>query len=263
MGSGSNLVTLTIGISFFQTGDIKPENILVDSTGKHLKLADLGSCRSINSKPPMTEYIATRWYRSPECLLTDGHYGPEMDIWGAGCVLFEIIALFPLFPGADEVDQVNRIHKVVGTPPDDIISKLRSKGSAKINYNFGNMKGIGIKHFIPHATTDCVNLLNKTMIYDHTDRIVASDVIEHPYFFDFRQKDKTVRSKPNKLSLRRNARVEEDKAPSTNTKKQSKTKIEKASETDKSGREKRLIRARTQKQTEGKMDNHKVRLRRW
>jgi len=50
--------------------DIKPENILImDDT---LKLADFGSCRGIYSKQPYTEYISTRWYRAPECLLTDG-----------------------------------------------------------------------------------------------------------------------------------------------------------------------------------------------
>jgi len=27
-----------------------------------------------------------------------------MDLWGAGCVMFEVISLFPLFPGNDEVD---------------------------------------------------------------------------------------------------------------------------------------------------------------
>jgi len=27
-----------------------------------------------------------------------------MDMWGFGCVLFEVISLFPLFPGNDEVD---------------------------------------------------------------------------------------------------------------------------------------------------------------
>ena len=50
--------------------DIKPENIL--TVGDHLKLADFGSCRSMHSKHPFTEYISTRWYRAPECLLTDG-----------------------------------------------------------------------------------------------------------------------------------------------------------------------------------------------
>ncbi|XP_076314578.1 MAPK/MAK/MRK overlapping kinase-like isoform X2 [Tachypleus tridentatus] len=69
--------------------DIKPENILIrDSL---LKLADFGSCRSMYTTPPYTEYIATRWYRPPECLLTNGYYTYKMDIWAAGCVFFEIL----------------------------------------------------------------------------------------------------------------------------------------------------------------------------
>lgn len=59
--------------------DIKPyiyynpsENILLKDD--HLVIADLGSCKGIYSKPPFTEYISTRWYRAPECLLTNGHY---------------------------------------------------------------------------------------------------------------------------------------------------------------------------------------------
>ena len=65
---------------------------------------------------PYTEYISTRWYRAPECLLTDGYYGYKMDMWGVGCVMFEVLALFPLFPGSDEADQIARIHKIMGTP---------------------------------------------------------------------------------------------------------------------------------------------------
>lgn len=75
--------------------DIKPENILLKSD--QVKLADLGSCKGSLSTLPYTEYISTRWYRAPECLMTDGYYDYKMDIWGVGCVLFEIIALFPLF----------------------------------------------------------------------------------------------------------------------------------------------------------------------
>ena len=33
-----------------------------------------------------------------------------------GCVMFEVLALFPLFPGSDEADQIARIHKIMGTP---------------------------------------------------------------------------------------------------------------------------------------------------
>jgi renal tumor antigen len=77
--------------------DIKPENVLIK--GDSVKLADFGSCKGIYSKPPLTEYISTRWYRAPECLMTDGYYDFKMDIWGYGCVLFEMIAKYPLFSG--------------------------------------------------------------------------------------------------------------------------------------------------------------------
>ena len=56
-----------------------------------MKLADFGSCRGVYSKPPYTEYISTRWYRPPECLLTDGYYTYKMDVWSVGCVFFEML----------------------------------------------------------------------------------------------------------------------------------------------------------------------------
>ncbi|KAK3718769.1 hypothetical protein QZH41_014035 [Actinostola sp. cb2023] len=103
--------------------DIKPENILIKDDV--LKLADFGSCRSVYSKQPYTEYISTRWYRAPECLLTDGYYNHKMDLWGVGCVFFEVMSLHPLFPGSNEVDQIARIHAVLGTPTASVLQKLR------------------------------------------------------------------------------------------------------------------------------------------
>lgn len=90
------------------------ENILIKDD--QVKLADFGSCRGVYSQPPFTEYISTRWYRPPECLLTDGYYNHKMDYWGIGCVFFEMLSLFPLFPGNNELDQVHKIHNILGTP---------------------------------------------------------------------------------------------------------------------------------------------------
>jgi len=162
--------------------DIKPENILVDKTAGVLKLADFGSCRGTNSKQPFTGYIATRWYRAPECLLTNGHYGKEMDVWGAGSVLFELISLYPLFPGSDEVDQLNRIHKVVGTPPPAVLTKMKLKHSFNTELHFPTEKGVGIRHFIPHAPTCCVSFISRTLVYDYTMRITAKEALRQPYF---------------------------------------------------------------------------------
>ena len=70
---------LIIGINIIEFGILlQPENILI--MDDCLKLADFGSCRGIYSKQPYTEYISTRWYRAPECLLTDGYYNYKMDM---------------------------------------------------------------------------------------------------------------------------------------------------------------------------------------
>ncbi len=90
-----------------------------------IKLADFGSCRGIHSKPPYTEYIATRWYRAPECLLCDGTYNYKMDVWGSGCVLYELMTKVPLFPGNNELDQLHKIHDVLGAPSPKLIKKLQ------------------------------------------------------------------------------------------------------------------------------------------
>ncbi len=90
-----------------------------------LVLADLGSCKGIYSKPPYTEYISTRWYRAPECLITDGQYNFKMDMWGVGCVLFEMVSLFPLFPGDNEIDQISKIQNILGNFSSEILETFK------------------------------------------------------------------------------------------------------------------------------------------
>ena len=113
--------------------DIRPENILI--TGDVVKLADWGTGRSFSAKPPFTEYCGARWYRSPESLLTDGHYNFKTDIWSFGCVFYEVLTLKPLFPGDNELDQLHMIHNVVGTPPQKLLDKYQRQAS-HMQFNF-------------------------------------------------------------------------------------------------------------------------------
>ncbi|KAJ1342002.1 hypothetical protein BSLG_003407 [Batrachochytrium salamandrivorans] len=144
--------------------DIKPENILIK--GSIIKLADFGSCRGIHSKQPYTEYIATRWYRSPECLLCDGMYSFKMDIWGAGCVLYEIISKAPLFPGSNELDQLHKIHAILGTPSNTLLQKMIGDRSSSPKYDFPSKEGTGIHALIPHISIECIDLINVMLVYD-------------------------------------------------------------------------------------------------
>lgn len=171
--------------------DIKPENVLMTSDDI-LKLADFGSCRGIYSKQPYTEYISTRWYRAPECLLTDGFYDYKMDVWGIGCIIFEVLALFPLFPGKDEADQVRKIHEILGTPKAEVLRKFRKMGS-HADLNFAPQHGTGIKRLLPHASPDAVDLIEKLLAYDPEDRITARAGMRHAWFAELRAEEKRKR----------------------------------------------------------------------
>eukprot|EP00047_Mylnosiga_fluctuans_P013142 m.29710 g.29710 ORF g.29710 m.29710 type:complete len:418 (+) comp4691_c0_seq1:60-1313(+) len=166
--------------------DIKPENILIKE--ELLKVADLGSCRGIYSKPPFTEYISTRWYRAPECLLTDGYYSFKMDIWSVGCVMFEVMSLYPLFPGSNELDQIGKIHDILGTPTPALMAKIRR--NAPMKFSFPTKQGTGIARMLTHASPECLDLLNGLLAYDPDLRLSARQALRHAYFKDLRDADK-------------------------------------------------------------------------
>lgn len=166
--------------------DVKPENILIKDDV--LKLADFGSCRGIYSKPPFTEYISTRWYRPPECLLTDGRYSFKMDMWSVGCVFFEVMSLFPLFPGQNELDQISKIHDVIGTPPDELLARLQT--GSKLTHTFEKKEGKGLQTYMPRASADCLSLLEGLLMYDPEKRFSARQALKHPYFKEQRDAEK-------------------------------------------------------------------------
>ncbi|KAG2754204.1 kinase-like protein, partial [Suillus brevipes Sb2] len=114
--------------------DLKPENILFATPGLSdsqpeeggtndevaiiCKIADFDSAREISSTPPYTEHVSARWYRAPEVLLKQRDYSAPVDMWALGAIMAELINLKPLFPGSGEIDQINRIVKVLGDPED-------------------------------------------------------------------------------------------------------------------------------------------------
>eukprot|EP00112_Aurelia_sp_Birch-Aquarium-sp1_P005533 Seg163.6 transcript_id=Seg163.6/GoldUCD/mRNA.D3Y31 product="MAPK/MAK/MRK overlapping kinase" protein_id=Seg163.6/GoldUCD/D3Y31 len=166
--------------------DIKPENILIKD--EIVKLADLGSCRSVYSKQPYTEYISTRWYRAPECLLTDGYYTYKMDLWGIGCVFYEIMSLRPLFPGANEVDQIAKIHDILGTPSQTLLNRL--KKSRHMNFNFPYKEKSGISQLMSNGSRDCLQVIELMCTYDPEERLSAKQILRQPYFKSLRDADK-------------------------------------------------------------------------
>lgn len=176
--------------------DIKPENVLIKIPRKLkenelVQLADFGSICSTSQQPPYSAYISTRWYRSPECLLTSGYYGPKMDIWAVGCCFYEMLTLNPLFPGENELDQLYLIHEIVGSPSASMLAKFRHLN--QLNYDFPKRKPTNFRSMIPLLSHYGVDVLNRTLSYTPDARISAARLLQHLYFEDVSKSSKASR----------------------------------------------------------------------
>ncbi|CAI2724516.1 unnamed protein product [Schistosoma spindalis] len=106
--------------------DLKPQNLLIGKTGD-LKLADFGLARS--QSVPIRTYsseVVTLWYRPPDVLLGDKNYSGHIDIWGVGCILYEMTTGYSLFPGTSKEDQIKIIFRKFGIPPESYWPNLRT-----------------------------------------------------------------------------------------------------------------------------------------
>jgi serine/threonine protein kinase len=96
--------------------DVKPANLLFDYPGGEAILCDFGASRKIRRNDENISYIVTRDYRAPELLFGSTRYGPAIDVWAAGCVLFEMLQGRPAFT-ADSHDALRaEVVRALGTP---------------------------------------------------------------------------------------------------------------------------------------------------
>ncbi|CAH8491479.1 unnamed protein product [Heterobilharzia americana] len=115
--------------------DLKPQNLLINKNGD-LKLADFGLARS--QSVPIRTYsseVVTLWYRPPDVLLGDKNYSGHIDIWGVGCILYEMTTGYSLFPGTSKEDQVKIIFQKFGIPPESYWPGLRNNPKFLEYYN--------------------------------------------------------------------------------------------------------------------------------
>lgn len=49
--------------------------------------------------------------------------------------------------------------------------------------------GTGIKNLIPHATPECVDLIEQLLKYNPEERITAEEALRHPYFRELNENE--------------------------------------------------------------------------
>ena len=166
--------------------DIKPSNLLVNANCD-LKVCDFGLARSIGAGPPnscdhmLTEYVATRWYRAPEIMLSSRQYTKAVDIWSIGCTVYEMLCGEPLFPGKDYHHQLSLILDVLGTPSFEALRPTCAPRALEYVMNMPPRKPRAWSTLLPDVGAEALDFLARTVTINPADRMTVDECLAHPF----------------------------------------------------------------------------------
>ena len=160
--------------------DMKPENLLL--TGKKVKIADFGLAREIRSIPPFTEYVSTRYYRAPECILRSQNYNSPVDIWAVGCIMAEMyMHPMPLFYGSSEKEVFIKICTTLGSPNKSNWHEGVNQAS-KIGMKYPQSSGTDLANIVIGASPEAIDLMKQMLKWAPNSRATAASLLNHPFF---------------------------------------------------------------------------------
>lgn len=160
--------------------DLKPNNLLLDSKNV-LKIADFGLARTFGSPSRIYSHqVVTRWYRAPELLYGARMYGTGIDIWAVGCILAELFKREALFPGDSDLDTLDKIINVLGTPNE----KNWSGVTELPDYVEFNDVSVGqpFSERFSALQQDAIDILESMLKLCPAERCDCTEALSMPYF---------------------------------------------------------------------------------
>eukprot|EP00465_Bigelowiella_longifila_P000688 CAMPEP_0185280744 /NCGR_PEP_ID=MMETSP1359-20130426/66324_1 /TAXON_ID=552665 /ORGANISM="Bigelowiella longifila, Strain CCMP242" /LENGTH=411 /DNA_ID=CAMNT_0027876081 /DNA_START=1133 /DNA_END=2370 /DNA_ORIENTATION=+ len=172
--------------------DLKPSNILLNGNCD-LKICDFGLARGVDDSDfKLTEYVVTRWYRAPEVMCSCQEYDKKIDVWSVGCIMAELHAREPIFPGNDYIQQMNLIFDVVGTPTKEDTDFITNPKALQYIRGMEKKDPVPLKKMYPDANPTAVDLMSRMLTFNPNKRISVNDALDHNYFKSLRLKDTEV-----------------------------------------------------------------------
>ncbi|KAF9457143.1 kinase-like domain-containing protein [Collybia nuda] len=174
--------------------DMKAANLLISNSGS-LKIADFGLARAFDAnitrgandsrgkERKYTNCVVTRWYRPPELLLGARQYGGEVDLWGIGCVLGEMFSRRPILPGNSDLDQLEKIWQLCGTPNQHTWPNYDALPGCEGVIRFNTNHSRKLKQTYESVGPETCDLLDKLLTCNPRERITAAQALDHEYFW--------------------------------------------------------------------------------
>jgi serine/threonine protein kinase len=157
--------------------DVKPSNILI-SEDNGVKLIDFGVCRRVDDKSGVA--LSCTWQYAPlDYLLGSGDCSPAFDIWGAGCVLAEMLLGRILFDGQGQLAIALSILKTLGTPTDETWPESRELEYCQ-NYVMPQFEAT-LPKVCAGIDAHARDLIEKMLCVSKGRRITAADALCHPF----------------------------------------------------------------------------------
>ncbi|KAG8132073.1 hypothetical protein E2320_009953 [Naja naja] len=140
----------------------------------------LARAKSVPTKTYSNE-VVTLWYRPPDVLLGSTEYSTPIDMWGVGCIHYEMVTGRPMFPGSTVKEELNLIFRMLGTPTEESWPGITSNEEFKA-YQFTQYRAQPLINHAPRLDTEGIDLLTSLLLYEAKQRISAESALRHPYF---------------------------------------------------------------------------------
>ena len=195
--------------------DLKPDNILISKNHQTIKVCDFGSAFYLDDpENAPTPYLVSRFYRAPEICLGLA-YDTKIDIWSAGCCLYEMFTSKVLFQGKNNNLMLDKFMELKGPFPRKMIRRhfksfelmqraphfdtdftfrkhavdpVTKADTVKLVTYTKNTQDLGhmmSKHIGNNSNTKLVfqlrDLLERCFLLDPSKRISAKEALKHPF----------------------------------------------------------------------------------